>query len=67
MSNKFDVYDLEMHETMSHFVDDVNGPIAYTVIRVPGGWIYTCFDKSNQIGSSVFVPYKHRCNHTGGR
>ena len=52
------IYELELHETLEHFVStEIRDALAYCVIRVPGGWVYSTFDKSSKIGSSVFVPY----------
>jgi len=45
MTNEKDVYDLALHE-----MADIK---SFTVLRVPGGWIY--YDKSAEVG--VFVPW----------
>ena len=52
------IYDLKLHETLE-LDDDI------TIIRVPGGWIYTYYsDYYNQhkTSSMVFVPYSLEFN-----
>lgn len=49
-----DVYTMPMHSV--GIVE--NGSLFTTVMRVPGGWIYRSYDKSHNILSAVFVPYK---------
>lgn len=46
------IYDLELHEVT--VVEDA--ALFSTVMRVPGGFIYRHYDKSNNIMSNVFVP-----------
>lgn len=55
------IYDLKLNETLEHFVEGDEHPhaLAYSVIRVPGGWVYSSFDKGHNIGSSAFVPYNN--------
>lgn len=54
ITNK-DIYSMELHEFF--MVGDVNDSLATTVLRVPGGWVYSQFDKSHNISSSVFVRF----------
>lgn len=49
------IYDLALGEII--FFGSNMGPLASTCRRVPGGWIFTELDKTNKIGSSVFVPF----------
>ncbi len=51
------VYKLKLHE-MKMF-GNVQDALATTALRVPGGWVYSTFDKSHNIGSSVFVPWNN--------
>lgn len=49
---KENIYELKLHEiTIAH-----DAFLFVTVLRVPGGWIYSSLDKSHNILSSVFVP-----------
>ena len=50
------IYDLELHEPTIKGV--------YTIIRVPGGWIYQRTDvvAGGKIPSMVFVPYSDEFN-----
>ena len=50
------IYDLELHEPTIKGV--------YTIIRVPGGWIYQRVDvvAGGKIPSMVFVPYSDEFN-----
>lgn len=50
------LYEMKLHE-MARANWDQNGAVCYDVMRVPGGWIYTMFDKSKESQSSVFVEY----------
>jgi hypothetical protein len=43
--------DMELHETMSP-----TGIKDTQIIRVPGGWVYVCFDGNWSQMSSCFVP-----------
>jgi hypothetical protein len=47
-----ELFKLSMHE--SAMIDA--GCFAVSVMRVHHGWIYTTFDKSHGVASSVFVP-----------
>lgn len=49
---KKNIYHLDLHEIS--IVND--GNLFTKVMRVPGGFIYTSYDKSHNIMSSVFVP-----------
>lgn len=47
------IYELKLHEQVV-----VSDSLLTTVcLRVPGGWIYSSYDESNQVVSSVFVRY----------
>lgn len=55
MNTNKSVYDLALHEqTVAH-----DGSLFTQALRVPGGWIYTSFDKSTHIMGSVFVPWNN--------
>ena len=47
------IYDLKLHETLQF--DDCG--LFTSVLRVPGGWFYRCYDKGNGIATGCFVPY----------
>lgn len=49
-----DIYSMELHETL-HDIDNPNGQGRFTVLRVPGGWIYTAY--GDGMPSPVFVPF----------
>ena len=49
------IYELKLHE-VSIVKDD---SLFTKAIRVPGGWIYISFDKPNNIGTSVFIPFNN--------
>lgn len=51
-----DLYEMKMHDIKA---PDVNGGMTISILRVPGGWIYTTYMKTmgGYIPSSVFVPY----------
>ena len=45
------IYDLKLHESL-------NTNFGITVIRVPGGWIYDCWDySSDSFKRGIFVPF----------
>ena len=50
-----DIYKMKLHEMRR--VGEPSDPLATTILRVPGGWVYSQFDKSNSMLSSVFVPF----------
>ena len=52
------IYDLKLHES-TYAVDGIHASLCVLVTRVAGGWVYNSFDTSNNIGSSVFVPYNN--------
>lgn len=45
--------DVEMHST--EYVED--GNLFSSRLRVPGGWVYRSYDKSNSILGACFVPW----------
>jgi hypothetical protein len=47
------IYELKLHKAA--IVHDNN--LFITALRVPGGWIYNSFDKSNSVMGSAFVPF----------
>ncbi len=51
--NSFD--DMKLHDYIS--LGENSDPFAVNILIVFGGWIYTIFDKSHNIQSSVFIPY----------
>ena len=51
MPEKINLHDLDLHETMKI----KTGGRTYTVLRVPGGWIYNYFSSSGT-SLSTFVP-----------
>ena len=53
MSEEKTIYDLELHELLL-----IDNTLAYvkSVMRVPGGWIYST-KRNNEHEVSVFVPY----------
>lgn len=56
MSEK-DVYKMKAHEM--RMVGEIKDSLATVVLRVPGGWIYSQFDKSHNMTASVFVPFNN--------
>lgn len=56
-SQEIDIYDMKLHEEAK--IGEYNPVADYTtnVMRVPGGWIYRSYDKSNGIMASSFVPF----------
>lgn len=55
VSEEDNIYNLKLNEAL--ILDDGDYQFSTQVLRVPGGWIYTNFDKSHSLASSVFVPY----------
>lgn len=60
-----EIYKMELHESLHH--ED-----GFSVLRVPGGWIYTSYSETGTGGysqSSCFVPFDNefqRCKPTNG-
>ena len=57
------IHDLELDEYVEVYVNKVvSVPIEreprWTILRVPGGWIYSFYDGDNT-SNPVFVPYDH--------
>ena len=52
--SKIKIHSMGLHDVL---VPDSNNSdtFAITILRVNGGWIYTTFDKSKSMSSSVFV------------
>ena len=50
-----DIYEMKLHEMI--MVGKPTDILATTVLRVPGGWIYSQFDKSHTMTASVFVRF----------
>ena len=48
-----DIYNLKLHETLEF--DDFG--LFTVILRVPGGWFYRSYDKSQNIATGVFVPF----------
>lgn len=55
MSESDLIYNMSLHEMKQ--IGDPRYPLATTVFRVPGGWVYSLYDKSNDMMSSVFVSW----------
>lgn len=52
------IYDLELHETLRTDFDVV-------IMRVPGGWIYDCWDIENdEFKQGVFIPFSNEFQKT---
>lgn len=53
MSEVKNIYNLKLHET-------IHTPFGMGIMRVPGGWIYDCWDYPNDRPKlGVFVPYNN--------
>lgn len=55
------IYDLKLNELVP--VSDPGDWVMTLVTRVPGGWIYSQYDKSNSIMGSCFVPFDNEFIH----
>lgn len=58
------IYELELHETTYL-------PFGISVIRVPGGWLYDCWDsETGNFKQVIFIPYnnefQNKCNGNKG-
>ena len=51
-----DIYKMNLHEIIVIAEDSW---LHTTVMRVPGGWVYRSYDKSNQMMAAVFVPWSN--------
>ena len=49
------LYAMKLHEMLQ--VGEIKHSLATTILRVPGGWVYSQFDKSYRMTASVFVPF----------
>ena len=56
------IYDLKLNECV--FAEDINGSLATSVMRVPGGWIYRCYDKGHSMMSATFVRFDNEFQET---
>ena len=54
------LYELNLHEIL--VTEDAH--LFTTTMRVPGGWIYRSYDKSNNIMSAVFVRFDNEFQTT---
>lgn len=48
-----EIYKLKLNESIEYIEHDINTRI----LRVAGGWVYTVFNRGNDMGSSCFVPF----------
>ena len=55
MNDEKQIYSMNLHEMI--IVGEISHSLATVVLRVPGGWVYSQFDKSHNMSSSVFVPF----------
>ena len=51
MSKEQNIYKMKLNETI--------GFKHFSVLRVPGGWVYVIFDVDGNLKSSTFVPFDH--------
>ena len=50
------LYNLELHESLST-------PFGILIMRVPGGWLYDCWDTEvDKFKEGTFVPYNDEYN-----
>jgi hypothetical protein len=60
MTDEKSIYDLKLHESMAvHPTSiDQSGIQYFSVLRVPGGWIYQVWDNDKQdYVREIFIPY----------
>lgn len=60
ISDEKSIYDLELHESITiNTVGENDRSNSITILRVPGGWIYTSSTKANEAitQSSSFVSF----------
>ena len=64
MEKEKTIYDLKLFESYYYSIDTYKN-IWLNIRRVPGGWIFETRYQSDQILSSVFVPYNSEFDERG--